>query len=154
MREIRCSIDLRAAEGSPGRIVRDHHRNGPRRGRPSPRYSRRAPCSGQQMAFGLLAEHRGRQIMRVTPTVDGTAVRVDAALPDTAIGREVASEVRAGTKRGLSLEFHCTEEAQVQGVREVRGAIMDAAAVVADGAYSQALVEVREKERRPLWLWL
>ena len=152
MREIRCSIELRAAEGSPGRIVGTIIETGRVAGDRPEIFT---PGALQWPANGirLLAEHRGRQIMRVTPTVDGTAVRVDAALPDTAIGREVASEVRAGTKRGLSLEFHCTEEAQVQGVREVRGAIMDAAAVVADGAYSQARVEVREK-KRPLWLWL
>ena len=52
-----------------------------------------APDALQWPANGirLLAEHRGRQVMRVTPTVDGTAIKIDAALPDNAIGREVAA---------------------------------------------------------------
>ena len=43
-------------------------------------------------------------------------------------------------------------ESVVQGVREIRSAFMDAAAVVSEGAYDQARVEVRAKKRRRLWL--
>ena len=89
--------------------------------------------------------------MTFQPVLDGAALRIDAALPDTAIGREVAAEVRSGRKGALSIEFYATQEVQVQGVREVRGALMDAAAVVVAGAYDQARVEVRQ--RRARW-WL
>ena len=72
--------------------------------------------------------------------------------PDNAIGREVAAEIRAGRKRGLSVEFVATREANVSGVREVRGALVDAAAVVASPAYTQARVEVRKRKARRVWL--
>ena len=53
--------------------------------------------------------------------------------------------MRAGRKAGMSVEFYATDEAQVQGVREVRGALVDAAAVVESPAYDQARVEVRKR---------
>ena len=99
----------------------------------------------------LLAEHRGRQIMRFDPIeVDGE-IRIDAALPDTADGREAAELVRSGQRAGLSIEFHAVDEGTVQGVREVRAAIVDAAALVPSGAYDQATAEIRRREVR-VWL--
>lgn len=151
MREIRCNLELRAATDSPGRIVGTIIEQGRVAG---DRPEVFAPGAIEWPANGirLLAEHPGRQVMRVTPQADGAAIRIDAPLPDTAIGREVASEIREGRKRGLSVEFHAVTEAVVQGVREITGAIVDAAAVVTEGAYDQATVEVREKSRRRLWL--
>ena len=150
MREIRCAIELRAAADSPGRITGTVLEMGRVAG---DRRELFTPGSVQWPANGirLLAEHRGRQVMRITPTVEGAAIRVDAALPDTAIGREVAAEIRSGRKRGLSVEFFPSDEQVVQGVREVRAALVDAAAVVATPAYDQARVEVRQ--RRARW-WL
>ena len=89
--------------------------------------------------------------MRVQPTVDGSEIRLDAPLPDTALGREVAAEIRAGRKAGLSVEFVSTNEATVAGVREIRAALVDAAAVVASPAYDQARVEVRQRGDRRRW---
>ena len=151
MKEIRCRIELRAAADSPGRIVGTVIEQGRVAG---DRPEVFAPGALQWPSNGirLLSEHRGRQVMRVVPEVDGTAIKIDAQLPDSAIGREVAREVRAGNKRGLSIEFHAMAESVVQGVREIRSAFMDAAAVVTEGAYDQATVEVREKKRRRLWL--
>ena len=150
-REIRCAaIELRAAQDSPGRIVGTLIEMGRVAGDRREVFavgSIRWPSEGVR----LLAEHRGREVMTFQPALDGAALRVDAALPDSAIGREVAAEVRSGRKGALSIEFYATQEAQVQGVREVRGALMDAAAVVAAGAYDQARVEVRQ--RRVRW-WL
>ena len=147
---IRCGIELREAADSPGRIVGTILEVGRVAG---DRREVFAPGSVQWPANGirLLAEHRGRQIMRVQPTIDGSEIRIDAPLPDNAIGREVAAEVRAGRRRGLSIEFHATDEATVQGVREVRGALVDAAAVVASPAYTQARAEIRQRRRR-VWL--
>ena len=151
MREIRCRVELRAAADSPGRIVGTIIEQGRVA---SDRPEVFAPDALKWPAAGirLLAEHRGRQVMNVTPISDGTKITIDAALPDSAIGREVAREVRAGTKRGLSIEFHSIAESVVQGVREIRSAIFDAAALVGEGAYEQARVEVRAKKRRRLWL--
>ena len=150
-REIRCaSIELRAAEDSPGRIFGTLIEMGRVAGDRREVFavnSIRWPSEGVR----LLAEHRGREVMTFDPIIDGATIRIDAALPDTALGREVAAEVRSRRKGALSIEFYSTEEAQVQGVREVRGALMDAAAVVAAGAYDQARVEVRQ--RRARW-WL
>ena len=151
MREIRCTLELRAAENSPGRIVGTIIEQGRVAGDRPEVFSPGAiewPANG----IRLLAEHRGRQVMRVTPKADGAAIRIDAPLPDNELGREVASDIRDGRKRGLSVEFHAVREAVVQGVREIRAAIVDAAAVVREGAYDQATVEVRAKKRRRLWL--
>ena len=152
-----AAIELRAAEDSPGRIVGTLIEQGRVAGDRREVFavgSIRWPSEGVR----LLAEHRGRAVMTFQPVLDGAVLRISAALPDTAIGREVAAEVRSGRKGALSIEFYSTEEAQVQGVREVRGALMDAAAVVASGAYDQARVEVRadrrrlERRRTALWL--
>lgn len=147
----RCEIELREADDSPGRIVGTILETG------RVAVDQREvfiPGSVQWPSNGirLLAEHRGRQVMRVEPVVDGSEIRIDARLPDNAIGREVATEIRSGRKRGMSIEFVSTREAQVSGVREVRSALVDAAAVVASPAYQQARVEVRNRGRRRLWL--
>ena len=154
MTEIRCAIEIREDDTrqSPGRLtgtlIQTGRVAGDRREVFTPG-SIRWPSNG----IRLLAEHRGRMVGRVEPIVDGSEIRIDYPLPDTAIGREVAAEVRAGRKAGLSVEFYATDEAQVQGVREVRGALVDAAAVVESPAYQQARVEVRERKgRRRVWL--
>lgn len=147
---LHCGIELREAADSPGRIVGTILEVGRVA---SDRREVFAPGAVQWPSNGirLLAEHRGRQVMRVEPVVDGSEIRIDAALPDNAIGREVAAEIRAGRKRGMSVEFVSTREAQVSGVREIRGALVDAAAVVKTGAYSQARVEIRKRKGRRWW---
>ena len=71
-------------------------------------------------------------------------------------GRDLASEVRAGLFRGMSIEFCPVEEAMTGSVREVRRAQLVAAAVVDSPSYSGATVEVRKRseaeERHDLWL--
>ena len=147
---ITVPIEIREAADSPGRITGTVLEMGRIA---SDRAEVFAPGGVQFPANGirLLAEHRGRQIMRVQPVVDGNAIRIDAPLPDDALGRETAAEIRSGRKRGLSVEFYATGEQTVSGVREVTGALIDAAAVVPAGAYSQARVEVRNRRRR-VWL--
>ena len=103
----------------------------------------------------LLAEHRGREVMRFTPVERDGELRIDAALPDTAIGREVADDVRSGRRAGLSIEFHALADAVVQTVREIRSALVTGAAIVQSGAYNQARAEVREKtDHRRVLTWL
>ena len=149
-REIRCAIELRAASDSPGRVVGTLIEMGRVAGdRPEVFVPNalRWPANG----IRLLAEHRGRLVMRFQPITEGTEIRIDEPLPDTQIGREVAGEIRSGRKGSLSIEFFSSDEARVHGVREIRSALVDAAAVVAAGAYDQARVEVRQ--RRARW-WL
>ena len=93
--------------------------------------------------------------MRFVPVERDGELRIDAALPDTAIAREVAEDVRSGRRAGLSVEFHSLAEGVVQGVREIRGALLTAAAIVKAGAYAQATVEVRAKgHHRRVLTWL
>ena len=154
MTEIRCAVEIREDESrqSPGRLtgtlIQTGRVAGDRREVFTPG-SIRWPANG----IRLLAEHRGRMVGRFQPIEDGSEIRIDYPLPDTALGREVAAEVRAGRKAGMSVEFFATDEAQVQGVREVRGALVDAAAVVESPAYDQARVEVRGRAGgRRVWL--
>lgn len=75
--------------------------------------------------IALLAEHRGREVMRFVPVERDGELRIDAALPDSALGREVAEEVLTG------------------------------AAIVASGAYDQATAEVRTRtDHRKVLTWL
>lgn len=152
-REFRCAIECRADPGrtSPGRIAGTLIEQG------RVAADRREIFAPGALAWPtngirLLAEHRGRQVLRFQPIEDGTTLRIDEPLPDTALGREVAAEIRAGRKRAMSIEFMAGDEETIHGIREVRAAVCDAAALVTEGAYSQATVEVREKTRRRLWL--
>ena len=152
MTEIRCAtIELRAASGTPGRIIGVIIETGRIA---SDRPEVFAPNSVSWPAEGvrLLAEHEGREVMTFTPTMDGAKVTINAPLPDTALGRECAAEIRSGRKRDLSIEFHALEAASISGVREIRRALIPAAALVQAGAYDQAQVEIRKRQRRRLWL--
>lgn len=151
MNEIRCRIEWREAAESPGRIVGTILETGRVASDRAEVFSPGAvsfPANG----IRILAEHRGRMVARIVPTIEGNEIKIDAVLPDTSLGREVAAEVRSGRKRGLSVEFHATDEARVSGVREVRGALIDAAAIVKEPAYTQARVEVRQRGRTRFWL--
>ena len=150
--EIRFSIELRADESrqGPGRIV------------------------GQLMRYGVLAQdrrelfeadslewpddgvvlnrqhQRGSPILRFTPTVDGSEVRIDTGLPDTTAGRDAATEIRSGLLRGLSIEFRSLKERVSGGVRRIQRAALTGAGLVDTPAY-QSAVELRSKRRR-VWL--
>ena len=103
----------------------------------------------------LLAEHRGREVMRFVPVERDGELRIDERLPDTALGREVADDVRSGRRSGLSVEFHALADAMVQTVREIRSALVTGAAIVKAGAYAQARAEVRERSHhRRVLTWL
>ena len=90
----------------------------------------------------LLAEHRGREVMRFVPVERDGELQIDEALPDSELGRFVADEVRSGRRSGLSVEFHALAAAMVQTVREIRSALVTGAAIVKAGAYNQATAEV------------
>ena len=98
--------------------------------------------------ISLLRGHRGEAILTFDPIVDGSTIKIDAPLPDTALGRQVAAEVRSGARAALSVEFVSLDEARVQGVRELRSALIQGAALVPLGSYNQARAEVRERAGR------
>ena len=154
MLEVRCRIECEARGDGPGRI----------RGTILPigrvagdRREVFAPGSVTWPSNGvrLLAEHRGRQVMRFTPLERAGNLEIDEQLPDTDLGREVGEDIRSGRRAGLSVEFNSLREKMTQGVREITGAIVDAAAVVGAPAYDQARAEVRSRRHhRRVLTWL
>ena len=154
-REIRCRVECRADESrtSPGRIVGTLIEQGRVAG-DRPEVFVAGAIKWPHNGMRLLREHHGAQIMRFAPVEDGATLRIDAQLPDTALGRKAAAEIRSGERADLSIEFHAMEEEQVSGVREVRSAIVDAVALAptGSGVYEQARAEVRSKPRRHVWL--
>ena len=86
---------------------------------------------------------------------DDGSLQVDHLLPDSPAGRALAASVRSGKTPGLSVEFHALDEAQVQGVREVRQSLVTAVATVPRQSYHQARAEVRERtSHRRVLTWL
>ena len=155
MREVRsCKIECRADETSPGRIsgvLIEAGRIARDRQEVFTPGSIRWPHNGLR----LLDKHYGNTVMRFHPKEDGAKLLIDEQLPDTAIGRRVAAEIRSGQRTDLSIEFFPSEESNVSGVREVRSALVDAVALnpPGTGIYTQAKAEVRAKSKAaPIWL--
>ena len=142
----RMEIELREDEGrlGPGRLVGTVIKYGERakdRAEVFEVGSLTWPSSG----IVLNRQHsRKSPIMRVTPTVEGNEVRIDAPLPDSTAGRDAAVEVRSGLMTGLSIEFRATAETFVSGVRRITAAILGGVGLVDSPAYGTS-VEVRAK---------
>ena len=155
MDEIRCAIEVREDDTrrSPGRIVGTLMDYETRAGDRPERFlagSLRWPEGGV-----ILNEQHNRQapIMRFTPQQAEGRVLIDAPLPDTQRGRDVATMIRDGTFTGLSVEFRAGRERNRAGVREIERAQLAAAAIVDSPSYPASRVEVRERTgRRRLWL--
>ena len=156
-REFRCKVECRADDSrtSPGRIVGTLIETGRVA---SDRREVFAPGSIKwpHNGMSLLERHHGQPVMRFQPIEDGAALRIDAPLPDTALGRQVAAEIRSGARSDLSIEFFANDESDVSGVREIRSALVDAVALADSGTrvYEQARAEVRAKAARAVPLWL
>ena len=157
MDELRCKIELRADDTrqSPGRIVGSLMT-----------YGERAKDRAEMFAPGALSwpdggiilnEQHNRQapILRFIPQIEGKEVRIDAPLPDTQRGRDAATMIRNGTWAGLSIEFRAQSEGRSSGMREIRRAVLAAAALVDSPSYGTS-VEVRDRKlaarRRRIWL--
>ena len=154
MTEIRCAIELRADETrqSPGRVVGtivDYET----RARDRPERFRQDALTWPDDGVVLNRQHdRRAPVMRFIPTVEGRSVRIDAPLPDTTAGRDMAAEIRAGLFRGLSLEFKALRETRQNGVRVIEKARLTAAAVVDDPSYATSVaVRHREGGERTPW---
>ena len=152
--EFRFSIELRADESrqGPGRIVGQLMRYGEQaqdRRELFEKDSLEWPSDG----VILNRQHqRGSPILRFTPTVDGNAVTLDAAIPDTVAGRDCATEIRAGLLRGLSIEFRALKERVSGGVRRIQKAVLTGAGLVDSPSYATSAVELRRGLRRRVWL--
>lgn len=149
MDEIRFAIEVREHERrlSPGRIVGRLLTYG-QRAKDRPELFERGSLRWPDGGIVLNRQHdRKRPILRFVPKVDGDEVRVDAELPNTAAGRDAATEVRAGLLTGLSVEFRAVREAYRDGVRRIAEAVLGGAGLVDSSSYD-APVEVREKRDR------
>ena len=103
--------------------------------------------------IALLPEHRSATVVMKFDPIRGAdgELRVDHLLPNTPEGLALAASVRSGATPGLSIEFHALDEAQVQGVREVRQSLVTAVAVVPSASYDQSRAEVRSTTRVVAW---
>ena len=155
MRELRCSIELRADDSrlSPGRISGAIMVYGATARSRQERFADGAltwPADGI-----ILNEQHNRQapIMRFVPILEGREVRIEEALPDTQRGRDAATGMRSTPPlyKGLSVEFVAEDEGFQGGLRIVKRARLVAAALVDSGDYGT--VEVRHgAKRRARWL--
>ena len=96
----------------------------------------------------LLLEHQGREVMRFEPVATPDGYHIEAKLPASDEGVEAADLIKTGKRSALSVEFRALEAETVSQVREVRSALVEAAALVPSGAYEQARAELRGREPR------
>ena len=153
MDEIRCSVEIREDDGSPGRITGTLLNYGERAGDRAEVFE---PGSLEWPADGVVLRrqhNRAAPVMRVTPEARGAAVVIDAPLPDTAAGRDAAREVRSGLLTGLSVEFRAALQSYAGGVRRIKRALLTGAGLVDAPSYRGSRVEVRGRTGgRRLWL--
>ena len=121
MNEIRCSIEFRADDSreSPGRIVGTLLTYG-ERSSDRPEVFAPGALTFPDGGVVLRRQHnRTLPIMRFVPQLRGRELLIDARLPNTAAGRDTASEVRSGLFRGLSVEFVSKREENRAGLRTI-----------------------------------
>ena len=94
---------------------------------------------------------RSKPILRAVPFLDGDAVKIDAQIPNTALGRDTVVNIREGVFGGLSVEFHSRSEGRRGNLREIRSAFLGPAALVDTGSYAGATVEVRAEAGVRAW---
>ena len=96
----------------------------------------------------LLLEHQGREVMTFEPVATSDGYHIEAVLPNSPEGVEAAELVKSGKRSALSVEFRALEAEIVSQVREVRSALIEAAALVSAPAYEQARAELRGRALR------
>ena len=98
--------------------------------------------------IGILVEHRGKQEARAVPV---RTARGDITI-DVPATPAIVDAVRGG-RNHLSVEFKPLAEIRTRGgVRELQRAFIDAAALVSEPEYAQAVAEVRSRSRGRRWL--
>ena len=97
----------------------------------------------------VINEMHNRQapIVRAVPFLDGDALKIDVALPDTTRGRDIATAMRQEHPlyTGLSVEFKALAEGRRGNLREIRRAYCPSAGLVDRGAYAGSTVEIRSE---------
>ena len=105
---------------------------------------------------------RRAPILRALPTLEGRALLIDAAIPNTQRGRDAANGLQSDPPlyTGLSLEFNAEKETRQNGVRHIQRAFVPSAGLVDVPSYAGSTVELRERSG-PFWelnkgaaLWL
>ena len=108
--------------------------------------------------FNINEQHtRQAPIVRAIPYLDGKAIKIDAAVPDTQRGRDAITNIREGVYTGLSVEFYAEQEEYRQSMRVIKRGILGGAALVDRASYGGSVVEVprtsghsREPEGLPM----
>ena len=108
----------------------------------------------------VIDEQHNRQspIVRAIPRLDGDALTIDVPLPNTARGRDAATNVREGVLTGLSVAFRAIKEGRRGRLREIRQAVLVRAGLVDNPSYLDSVVEIRSAgglvlpRRETLWL--
>ena len=158
--EIRCRVELRDDDASPGRLVGRLMRYGDvgQQGRETfAPGSLTWPSNGiridEQHASSPARGATQPPIMRAVPVVDGDEIRIDCPLPDTQRGRDLATLMRMdpAVYTGLSVEFRATKEHRAGGRRVVDSALLMGAGLTDNPSYGDTPVEVREDEPPPRW---
>ena len=147
-----AALECRDATGSPGRLVGLLVPSG-RIASDRPELIVGRGITTPSDGIALLPEHRSATVVMKFDPIRGAdgELRVDHLLPNTPEGLALAASVRSGATPGLSIEFHALDEAQVQGVREVRQSLVTAVAVVPSASYDQSRAEVRSTTRVVAW---
>ena len=104
------------------------------------------PAGG--VLIGRLHPANKAPVMRATLEARDGALILDAPLPDTQAGRELAIEVRNKTLPMASIEFQALADRVVGGVRRISQSIVSAVALVPLGAFTGSVAEVRRRRRR------
>ena len=155
MDEIRCALECREDDSreSPGHIFGTLLRYG-EQAKDRQELFEAGSLSWPESGIVLNRQHsRAAPIMRLIPKLLGDTVVIDAALPDTAAGRDTASEIRQGLFSGLSIEFRAIKQSFQGPLRRISQAALSAAAIVDSPSYAGSSVEVRHGEKRRLaWL--
>ena len=153
--EIRCAVEVREDETrqSPGRLYGVLMAEGTKA---SDRAETFAPgaLSWPDAGIPLNVQHDRRALVqRVTPERRGELVVVDEPIIDTQRGRDLATMIRAGAVRGLSVEFRARRQRYDGGRRIVLDAMLSGAGAVDSPSYRGSIIEVRQRAgRRRLWL--
>ena len=146
------ALECREATGSPGRLVGLLVPSG-RIASDRPELIVGRGITTPSDGIALLPEHRSSTVVMKFDPIRGDdgELRVDHLLPNTPEGVALAASVRSGATPGLSIEFHSLDEAQVQGVREIRQSLVTAVATVPAASYDQARAEVRSTTHPVAW---
>ena len=149
--EVRFEVDETRA--SPGRLVGTLMTYEERAGDRPEIFARGALAWAENGIVVNEQHNRMAPILRAVPYLDGDSVKVDQPFPNTARGRDAATNLQEGVYTGLSVEFQPEQEGKRGNMREIRRAVLVGAALVDKPSYAGSVAEVREKSgRKRLWL--